>query len=555
MAVDLTRIPQLARNLNRVIEIAAILAKYGFADWLARLDARFLSRWVPVKSLAPITDATHEARLRLACTELGTTFIKLGQMLSTRRDLIGRELAAELSQLQTQVPADPFEVTRATIEAELRQPLSLLFPEFEPVPIASGSIGQVHRARLPSGRLVAVKVQHPGIRERIEIDLAILTELAALAEEYLSELQSYRPVAIVQEFQRVLLRELDFRREFRHLQLFRRHFRDDSLVRFPEPIAERSSIRILTLEYLEGIALSQIDPQSLSDDQATELARRGAVIFLEMIFRDGFFHADPHPGNILLMPGGVIGLLDAGMVGRVDDRLRGLIEAGMSAVIANDAETLTDLIVQIGEIPIHLDQTLLRLEVADQLAFYWGMPLDQFQLAAALEEFTEAIRRYQIILPPPLALLLKVLIMLEGTARLLSPRFNLVEVLQPYQRRFLRRRLSPRFWMRRFWTMAYDWDEVVLGMPRMIRDLMQIARKQQFAVQLEHHHLESSVNRLVFGLLVSSLFVGSAMLWAYRAPPLVGDISLFGISGCLIAFLLGLRLFRAIQRSGRLYDS
>ena len=555
MAVDLTRIPQLARNLNRVIEIAAILAKYGFADWLARLDARFLSRWVPVKSLAPITDATHEARLRLACTELGTTFIKLGQMLSTRRDLIGRELAAELSQLQTQVPADPFEVTRATIEAELRQPLSLLFPEFEPVPIASGSIGQVHRARLPSGRLVAVKVQHPGIRERIEIDLAILTELAALAEEYLSELQSYRPVAIVQEFQRVLLRELDFRREFRHLQLFRRHFRDNSLVRFPEPIAERSSIRILTLEYLEGIALSQIDPQSLSDDQATELARRGAVIFLEMIFRDGFFHADPHPGNILLMPGGVIGLLDAGMVGRVDDRLRGLIEAGMSAVIANDAETLTDLIVQIGEIPIHLDQTLLRLEVADQLAFYWGMPLDQFQLAAALEEFTEAIRRYQIILPPPLALLLKVLIMLEGTARLLSSRFNLVEVLQPYQRRFLRRRLSPRFWMRRFWTMAYDWDEVVLGMPRMIRDLMQIARKQQFAVQLEHHHLEPSVNRLVFGLLVSSLFVGSAMLWAYRAPPLVGDISLFGISGCLIAFLLGLRLFRAIQRSGRLYDS
>ena len=555
MAVDLTRIPQLARNLNRVIEIAAILAKYGFADWLARLDARFLSRWVPVKSLAPITDATHEARLRLACTELGTTFIKLGQMLSTRRDLIGRELAAELSQLQTQVPADPFEVTRATIEAELRQPLSLLFPEFEPVPIASGSIGQVHRARLPSGRLVAVKVQHPGIRERIEIDLAILTELAALAEEYLSELQSYRPVAIVQEFQRVLLRELDFRREFRHLQLFRRHFRDNSLVRFPEPIAERSSIRILTLEYLEGIALSQIDPQSLSDDQATELARRGAVIFLEMIFRDGFFHADPHPGNILLMPGGVIGLLDAGMVGRVDDRLRGLIEAGMSAVIANDAETLTDLIVQIGEIPIHLDQTLLRLEVADQLAFYWGMPLDQFQLAAALEEFTEAIRRYQIILPPPLALLMKVLIMLEGTARLLSPRFNLVEVLQPYQRRFLRRRLSPRFWMRRFWTMAYDWDEVVLGMPRMIRDLMQIARKQQFAVQLEHHHLEPSVNRLVFGLLVSSLFVGSAMLWAYRAPPLVGDISLFGISGCLIAFLLGLRLFRAIQRSGRLYDS
>src|SRR5579883_3393405 len=224
MALDLTRFPKLARNIGRVAEIVRVLARHGLADWVARVDARFLHRLVKSTAIAPLADVSHEARVRLAFTALGTTFIKFGQMLSTRRDLIGPALADELAQLQSNVPAEPFAVTKTTVEVELKKPLAELFATFDEVPVASASIGQCHPATLPDGRRVVVKVQHPDIAARVHSDLAILTELAKLAEEYIAELRPYRPVAVVAEFQRILLRELDFRRELRHLQLFNRYF-------------------------------------------------------------------------------------------------------------------------------------------------------------------------------------------------------------------------------------------------------------------------------------------------------------------------------------------
>ncbi len=554
MPIDLTTIPQLARNLNRVVEIVGVLAKYGLADWIDRLDRRFLRRWVRNTSFHPLTEASTEARVRLALTELGTTFIKLGQMLSTRRDVVGAELANELTRLQSNVPADPFEVTKETIEAELKKPVAQLFARFEPEPFASASIGQAHRAVLPDGREVVVKVQHPDILRRVQTDLSILKELAGLAEEYVSELRAYRPAAIVEEFHRTLLRELDFRRELRHLQIFNKNFAKDPCVKFPTPVPELSGSRVLTMEYLAGTPLAKHGSALATREESDELARRGAKVFLDMIFRDGFYHADPHPGNILVLPGGVIGLLDAGMVGRVDEKLRGQIESAMVAVLANDSAGLADLVIRVGDVPPHLDAEGLECEIAEQLAFYYGMPLDQFQLGSALDDLTEAIRKYHVALPPPLAMLLKVLIMLEGTARLVNPSFNLAGVLEPYRRQFVRRKLSPKRLFRRILTAARDWDEVMQGLPRLVRDLMTFARRQQFAVQLQHQHLEPSVNRLVFGLMTSALFVGSALLWAAKAPPLVWDVSVFGALGCLVSAVLGFRLFRAIQHSGKLEE-
>ncbi len=554
MAIDLTTIPQLARNLNRVVEIVGVLAKYGLADWIDRLDRRFLRRWVRNTSFQPLTEASTEARVRLVLTELGTTFIKLGQMLSTRRDIVGAELANELTRLQSNVPADPFEVTKATIEAELKKPIAQVFAKFEPMPFASASIGQAHRAVLPDGREVVVKVQHPDILRRVQTDLSILKELAGLAEQYISELRAYRPTAIVEEFHRTLLRELDFRRELRHLQIFNNNFAKDPCVKFPAPVPELSSGRVLTMEYLAGTPLAKHDAALATGAESDELARRGAKVFLDMIFRDGFYHADPHPGNILVLPGGVVGLLDAGMVGRVDDKLRRQIEAAMMAVLAHDSAGLADLVIRVGDVPPHLDAEGLECEIAEQLAFYYGMSLDQFQLGSALDDLTEAIRKYHVALPPPIAMLLKVLIMLEGTARLVSPTFNLAAVLEPYRHQFARRRFSPRRLLRRVLTAASDWDEVMQGLPRLVRDLMTFARRQQFAVQLQHQHLEPSVNRLVFGMMTSALFVGSALLWAAKAPPLIEDISVFGALGCLVSGVLGFRLFRAIQHSGKLEE-
>jgi ubiquinone biosynthesis protein len=553
MPLDLTHIPQLARNVGRVAEIVRVLARYGLAGWVRRLDPRAVARWVS-KAPPPPPPLPAETRVRLALTDLGVTFVKLGQILSTRRDLVGPALADELAFLQDAVPADPFAATKATVEAELGAPLGELFASFEETPLASASIGQCHAATLHDGRAVVVKVQHPDLLPRVQADLSILAELADLAGRFLPDVRPYRPTAVVGEFRRLLLRELDFRRELRHLQIFNRNFAADPHVRFPVPVQERSGPRVLTMTRLDGLPLSKAAAVLAGKPSGQELAAAGARAFLDMIFRDGFFHADPHPGNVLVLPDGTIGLLDAGMVGRVDDRLRGQIERAVAAVAGQDADALTELIVQVGDPPPGFDPADLRVEVADQMAFYWGLPLDQFRLGPALDELNEAIRRYQLALPPPLALLLKVLVMLEGTGRLVCPGFNLTEVLEPYGRAFVRRRMSPRRLLRRLTASLAVWEELIEGLPRQARDWLRASHRRSLAVRLEHHHLEPSVNRLVLGMLTSALFVGSSLLWAYKAEPLLWDVSLFGVLGCAVSGGLAVRLLRAIRRSGRLEE-
>jgi ubiquinone biosynthesis protein len=558
--IDLTSIPRLARGLGRLVEIARTLAKYGLADALARIDYRFVKRWTRGTELDRLSGETREARIRLVLTELGTTFIKFGQVLSTRRDLVGPALAAELAKLQTEVPADAFAVTRATVEGELGRPLAELFASFEPVPMASASIGQVHRATLPGGRRVAVKVQHPDIGRRIADDVSILAELAVLAERYLPEFRPYCPVQVVAEFERTITRELDFWRELRHLQLFRQAFAADPGIVFPEPCPSHSTGRVLTMGFLDGIPFSRPDELRAAGADFEDLTRRGARAFLDMVFRDGFFHADPHPGNVLYLPPttdrpqGAIGLLDVGMVGRLSDRMRDHVERALSAVVARDAPALTEQIVLVGDLPTQFDPAPLEAEVADQLAFYHGMPLEQFQLGTALYDLTDAIRRFHVVLPPTLALLIRVMAMLEGTARILSPTFNLVELLDPYRRSVTLKRLSPRRAWRRLAGLVGDWEDLIRALPRQVSSVLKMLQRQEMGVQLLHRHLEPSVNRLVFGLMVSALFVGSSMLWAFGAPPLVAGTSVFGVAGCAASTLLGFRLFLAIQHSGKLED-
>src|SRR5947209_6030349 len=273
--VTLASIPQFARNANRLREILTILSKYGLAGWINRLDIDFMKGWLKGRDGVGLAQLSQESRIRLALTELGTTFIKLGQMLSTRADLIGPALAKELSQLQAGAPADPPEAARAMVEAELGQPLKELFAEFDVRPLASASIGQVHRAKLRNGQAVVVKVQHPGIEAKIRTDLDILIGLAELAEQFVPELRRYRPRATTGEFQRILLRELDFGREERNLQQFASNFANNAGVCFPVPYAELSTGRVLTMQYLEGVKIAE--PQRLEEMgyDLDEIARRG----------------------------------------------------------------------------------------------------------------------------------------------------------------------------------------------------------------------------------------------------------------------------------------
>jgi ubiquinone biosynthesis protein len=555
--IKITTIPQIYRNLKRSIEILSVLSKYGLADWISRLDLEFAKEIFKNRDGELLARQTLETRVRLALTELGPTFIKLGQVLSTRADLVGVELAAELSQLQADVPADPPPVVKATIAGELGRPIDLLFAEFDDVPLASASIGQVHRARLIGGKEVVVKVRRAGIEHKVAVDLEILTGLAQLAAK-VPEFQNYRPAAIVEEFRRTLLRELDFSRERRNMQQFARNFATDPTVRIPRAEPGLCTSRVLTMERLCGIKLADADRLTRAGIDLEEAARQGARLFLEMIFTHGFYHADPHPGNLLLLEGGVIGLLDYGMVGRIDEGLLEDIEEMLLAVGNRDSVQLTSIITRVGATPAMLDTASLSLDVSDYLSHYANQPLNEFNLSGALNEMISIIRRYQIMLPARLSLLIKVLVMLEGTARLVSPRFSLIEILEPYRSKMLLRRLSPGRQLRKLRRLYSELEHLAAVLPRGILDIVQQVQSGRFDIHLDHRGLEPSVNRLVLGLLTSALFLGSSMLLSTNVPPLLklpwmeGHLSILGFAGCTLAIALGLRLLRAINKSGHL---
>ncbi len=547
--IHLSAAERLERNARRVGDIGAVLVRYGLADWLRKIPGKRIKQWLRDAEGQSISELSEPARIRLALTELGTTFIKLGQMLSTRPDLVGQELARELARLQSGTRPDPPGAARAIVQKELGQWPEALFAHFEPVPFASASIAQVHYARLQSGEEVVVKVQKEGIEGKIEADLSILADLAQLAERHVAELKPYRPAAVVRQFAKMLRDELDFTRELRNVEQFRRNFAGDDTVHFPRPWPECSSRRVLTMERIQGILVSQSEELHTLGIDVDGFARRGANMYLEMIFRDSFYHADPHPGNLMLLPGEVVGVLDCGMVQRLEEGLREEIEGVVLAVAHGDAEALADGVWNLGTAPPMGSRERLRSDLAEFVAEYTGQSINELNLRAALTSIIDIIHLNHVFLPPGVSLMLRTLVELEGTAQLLNPSFSLAEVIQPYYQKAMARRLSPKRLALRLQHGFRDWNRLVQALPRDLNEMLQRIRAGTLSVHVDHRRLDPVVNRLVLGLLTSSLFLGSSLLWSMNAPPLVRGVSLFGTIGYALAFIMGFRLLRAIRRS------
>jgi ubiquinone biosynthesis protein len=528
-------------DLVRAGEVARVLVKYGLAAWLTDVEWESLHNALKSQEGEILSDQPFEARMRLALTDLGTTFIKLGQLLSTRPHLVGDALAAELSKLQENTPPDNPEVARRTVETELGRPIEECFKRFDAVASASASVGEVHRASLKSGRRAIVKVQHPGIEGVVRRDLDILGFLAELAEKN-EHMRRYQPVALIREFSRTTLNELDFRRELRNLQVFRRNFAEDQTVVFPKPYPELTSGRVLTMQFIKGCRVSDSKGLEKIDVAPQQLAERGANIFIEMIFRDGFYHADPHPGNLLVLPDGKIGILDAGMVGRIDERFRHQIEEILLAAGDRDAQRLVDAVTDICGTPRGLDRGALSTDLTEFFEEYGTQAVGQFDVSGALTGVAGILHEHQLVLPGKLSMLIKCLIILEGTGRLLSPSFNLAELLRPWRQTIVRRRFSPKAQLRNLRRIYTDWEKMLELAPKAVLAIIDQFEKGSFAVRLEHRHLKSAVNRLVVGLFISSLLVASAMLITRNIPPLAWGLSVFGILGYGIAILFGFRM-------------
>ncbi|MGI9517001.1 MAG: ABC1 kinase family protein [Pirellulaceae bacterium] len=569
---SLPSIPQLYRNMRRWTEIFSVLSKYGLADWLSRTHIDFVKNQLKSPDGEALARLTKAERIRLALSNLGPTFIKFGQMLSTRPDIVGIELATELAKLQANVPADSFDQVRQTVEEDQGRPLEELFLSFDEVPLASASIGQVHQAQLLNGQDVIVKVRHAGIERAIETDLDILAGLAQMAERT-EEFRPYQPKALVAEMARTMPRELNFKLELRNLMQFATMLENSRDVRIPKVYEDLSSERMLTMERLDGFKLTKLSTaengsieQELVADLPPEVdlptvGRNGANLYLQMIFNDGIYHADPHPGNVLIMDDGRIGLLDFGMVGRISEQLREDIESMLMSIVNQDVVMLVTLVKRVGACPMDLDESALSCEIADFVGHFASQSMSQFDMSGALNEFIGIVRRFHITLPGEAAMLIKVLVQLEGTGRLLDPEFSLMEIMKPFHRRLLLRRLSPTRQARKIRRMYMQVEHLADSLPGAITNILEQIQRGKFDVHLDHRRLGPSVNRLVMGLMTSALFLGSSVMLSYKVPPLmfpntqwmgITDLSMLGLLGCLTSLFLGFRLFLAIRRSGNL---
>jgi len=542
----LDRLTRTEQNARRLAEIVGVLAKYGLADWLGGIKhTEWFRRNLTPTGFQKLANLSHEARVRLALTELGTTFIKFGQVLSTRPDIVSPEMADELAKLQTDTPPDSLEVVRENIKQQLGKYPEELFAEFEPIPLASASIGQVHAGRLIDGRRIVVKVMRQGIEDKVARDLDLLAGLAELAERYYEPAKAYRPVSTVRQFRKVLTRELDFTAEKRNLDAFIRNFEGDTRVHFPGPIAAFSSRHVLTMERFEGVRGLEVKSTPTAGISPDDLALRAARVYLQMIFQDGFYHADPHPGNYLVLAGGVLGILDAGMVGRLDEDLRDRLESLIVAIYHRDAERLTEAVTVIGASP-PTDPQGLKSEIQDFVQDFADQPLSEFDLSAALNRMTDIIRRFGILLPPEVALLLRTLVVLEGSARQLSPSFSLAEVINLYVREHGVGQLWKRF-RRKVKRTARDWQRFLSDLPRELDEIMRRFKDGKLDIHHEHKGIERTVNRLVRGIITAALIMGSSMLWSNKTPPLIYETSVFGVMGFATAMYLAIRLIRSTR--------
>lgn len=551
------------RHLNRYRQILTILFKYGFGDLVELLK---IEQYIEVglqliskKRRDRIEKYSRAERIRMSLEELGPTYIKLGQVLSTRPDLIPVEFINEFSKLQDNVSPCAFNEVSMIIESELGLRPEELFDSFDEIPIASASIGQVYKARLKDGDVVAVKVQRPGIDKIIEVDLEIMLHLATLMERHLEEMALYRPVKIVEEFAKTLEREIDYTIEATNMERFAQHFLDDPTIYVPKVFRDTTAPKVLTMEFVEGIKVSEIDRLEAAGLDRETIATRSSDFYLMQIFDYGFFHADPHPGNIFVLPDNVICLVDYGMTGSIDRQTReDFVELVDSIVHKHEGRAVQVLL----KIAIWEDEPDIR-SLEKDVAYFMGQhlfkPLKEIKLGKLLQDLLELASNYRLGIPPDLFLMMKTLGTIEGVILSLNPDFDMIAQTAPFIERVKLARFYPQRIAGDVIKLAADLLQFAKQFPKDMLDITRMIRQRKLTLKLEHEGLENLLathdqisNRISFSIIIAALIIGSALIVISATPPLFYGISLIGIIGFLAAAIMGIWLLIAILRKGRL---
>ncbi len=551
------------RNIGRYRQILTVLFKYGFDNLIERLHlGQYLDvgmRFISHTRRERVELLSRSERLRMAFEELGPTFIKMGQILSTRPDLIPVAFIRELEKLQDEVPPFPFPQAKEIVEQELHAPLNEIFLHFDEIPLAAASIGQVHRAQLKTGEEVIVKVQRPGIRRIIEVDLEILYHLATLIEKYIEELEIYRPTKIVDEFASSLEKEINYNIEALHVERFTRQFLGNESIYVPWIFKQATTERVLTMEYIEGIKVSDVAMLDQKGYDRKVIASRGADLMLDQIFKSGFFHADPHPGNMWIMPGNVICYLDFGMMGSVNRQSRINFANMLYGYVLRDETKITDAILKIVEWEEEPDRQALERDVASFMELHFYKPLKEIRMGALLQEFLSLFVRHRLRLPPDIFLVVKALTEVEGIGLLMDPDFDMSQKVAPFIKHLQMERIQPKWLLGEFIETSGAFIQLLKSIPEDLHDILTQIKQGKSRIRFEHRGLENfifemdrSSNRIAFSLIIASIIIGSSLIITTNLGPHLFGFSMLGLVGYTIAGFLGVWLLISIFRSGKL---
>ncbi|AWB11066.1 2-octaprenylphenol hydroxylase [Thermodesulfobium acidiphilum] len=562
----LLKIGRNYRELKRYLTIFSILIRYGFEDVLDKVEERlrfklfiFWQKGAAKKEKAGIERLSTPERVRLALEELGPTFIKFGQILSCRPDLLPHQFIEELSKLQDNVPPFSFVKVREVIENQFKRPLEEMFTSFDEVPIAAGSLAQVHKAVTNSKEEVAVKVQRPGIEKIIEADIKILYDFAFLLKKHFPEIGYYEPDRIVDEFAKTIRKELDFIREGRNIERFRKCFKNDQTIYFPKVYWDLSAPKVLTMEYIKGYKLSEIDSfPDLNVDKKC-VALNGAHFILREIFECHFFHADPHPGNIFLLNNNVMAFVDFGMVGILDDTIVDWLINILKAILDKDVDLLIKAILNLNMAPAPKDIINFRIDLFDFLERYYEVPLKDLKVGTLIEEFLDIIRKYKIRFPTYLVLMLRTLVIHEGIGRVLYPEFNMIEYLKSHIKNLILKNINLSRISKEFSFILEDTASLFKELPSNLREIFLKLKDDNITINLDHRGLESLINhmdkvgnRLSLAIIIASLVIGSSMLFQFQTTLKIFGYPLPGVLGFVLVFLLGLKLLVETLKSSNL---
>lgn len=563
--MSIFNIRRTLRSSQRLATILSVLARHGFGHLAVRLR---LGRFLPFRQrFRRLQTETVEAdnprlmaeRLVRVLEDLGPTFVKLGQSLASRPDLLSPDFQGPLRKLHDRVRPFEFEEARQMIERDLGARLETLFSDVEKEPLACGSIGQVHRATTIDGEAVILKIKRPGIERVILNDMSLLRILAALIEKHIPEYRVYQPQLLVDEFSRTIHRELDFISEASITSRFYETFRRNPHISTPRVFWEYCSHNVLTLERLEGRPVSFDMPLDGGGLHRKALADHLLDAFMVQYFELGIFHADPHPGNLLIQPPSGWAILDFGQVGRLDREMRSRLTMILIAATRREIDLAMDILEDLGTVTADVDRAQLKKDLETVLDKYYGTPLKHIHLSSLFEEIVGLARTHKMILPRDFVLLGKSLTNAGGIALLLDPDASPVSYVQPRLRRLVMDQLAPGRLARGAAVSLYGLLSVLKQAPQAARRIMRNLSRGQMRVIFQHdgltefiNELDRTGNRIAFSLITGSMILGSAMLMNARIQPLIGEVSVLGLAGFILAGICGLWLLYSIFRSGRL---